>query len=97
MSAVHPPLVAGIYGRKETGARSVVLAGHFEDEDYGDHLYVYWPISKTHHLSPLIHIACISEVVVERPGYASTVLSDLNACLNRYQGSFWAANRGSVF
>lgn len=36
-SSVHPPLVAGIYGRKETGARSVVLGGHYEDEDYGDH------------------------------------------------------------
>ncbi|GJE94049.1 YDG/SRA domain-containing protein [Phanerochaete sordida] len=36
-SAVHPPLVAGIYGRKQTGARSVVLGGYFDDEDYGDH------------------------------------------------------------
>ena len=37
---VHPPLIAGIYGRKEDGARSVVLSGEFADEDYGDHLCV---------------------------------------------------------
>ncbi|PSR77133.1 hypothetical protein PHLCEN_2v8041 [Hermanssonia centrifuga] len=34
---VHPPLQAGIYGRKADGARSVVLGGGFdEDEDHGD-------------------------------------------------------------
>lgn len=37
---IHPPLVAGIYGRKADGARSVVLAGEFDDEDNGDTLYV---------------------------------------------------------
>ncbi len=36
---VHPPLQAGIYGRKADGARSVVLGGGFdEDEDHGDTL-----------------------------------------------------------
>lgn len=39
-SCIHPPLIAGIYGRKATGAFSVVLAGEFPDEDYGDHLSV---------------------------------------------------------
>lgn len=38
-SYVHPPLVAGIYGRKADGARSVVLAGEYDDEDHGDSLY----------------------------------------------------------
>lgn len=37
---MHPPLVAGIYGRKANGARSVVLAGEFADEDFGDRLCV---------------------------------------------------------
>lgn len=37
---MHPPLVAGIYGRKADGARSVVLAGAYDDEDHGDTLYV---------------------------------------------------------
>ena len=41
---IHPPLVAGIYGRSEDGARSVVLAGAYDDEDNGDTLcvsYIY--------------------------------------------------------
>ena len=40
-SSVHPPPLSGIYGRKATGARSVVLAGRFDDEDHGDHLCVH--------------------------------------------------------
>ena len=40
---VHPPLVAGIYGRKEDGARSVVLSGEYDDEDRGETLYVRSP------------------------------------------------------
>ena len=38
---VHPPLVAGIYGRSGDGARSVVLAGAFDDVDNGETLYVF--------------------------------------------------------
>ena len=40
---VHPPLIAGIYGRKEDGARSVVLSGVYDDEDRGETLYVCSP------------------------------------------------------
>ncbi|KAI0338109.1 hypothetical protein BDW22DRAFT_1423195 [Trametopsis cervina] len=37
-ACVHPPLIAGIYGRKDDGARSVVLSGksEFADEDHGE-------------------------------------------------------------
>ena len=37
---VHPPLVAGIYGRRADGARSVVLNGAYDDIDHGDTLCV---------------------------------------------------------
>ncbi|KAJ3539004.1 hypothetical protein NM688_g6429 [Phlebia brevispora] len=37
---IHPMKVAGIYGRKADGARSVVLNGEFEDEDHGE-TFVY--------------------------------------------------------
>ncbi|KAI0086801.1 PUA-like domain-containing protein [Irpex rosettiformis] len=35
---VHPPFIAGIYGRKDDGARSIVLSGgsEFADEDNGE-------------------------------------------------------------
>ena len=36
---VHPPTMAGICGSKIDGARSVVLAGEYDDEDHGETLY----------------------------------------------------------
>lgn len=40
-AAVHPGILAGIYGRKDTGAFSVALSGGYEDDvDYGYKLYV---------------------------------------------------------
>lgn len=39
-SGVHGNLAAGIYGRKEEGASSVILSGGYDDEDHGTHLCV---------------------------------------------------------
>lgn len=67
-SSVHPPLVAGIYGRKNTGARSVVLAaGGFDDEDHGDHLCVITFRMYTHRTDFSILVYTL-EVVEEIPG-----------------------------
>ena len=68
---VHPPRLAGIYGRKEDGARSVVLAGEYADEDHGEHLYaVSRPRATLYNsvCSPL-SVAFISEVVEEHDMY----------------------------
>ena len=38
---MHPPTMAGICGSKIDGARSVVLAGEYDDEDHGETLCDY--------------------------------------------------------
>lgn len=39
-ASVHRPLMAGIYGTKETGALSIVVSCHYKDDkDFGDTIY----------------------------------------------------------
>lgn len=39
-AGVHRPPVAGIHGREEDGAYSIILSGGYEDDiDYGDEFY----------------------------------------------------------
>lgn len=39
-AGVHGNLTAGIYGRQNEGASSVVLSGGYADEDHGERLWV---------------------------------------------------------
>ena len=87
-SAVHPPLVAGIYGRKGTGARSVVLAGHFPDEDYGDHLCVSTPFCEGQIADIAFYKACMSGAAVENLEYVAYVCRYTFACSRIFQLRF---------
>jgi hypothetical protein len=90
---VHPPLVAGIYGRKGDGARSVVLAGEFADEDHGDHLWVIPQECLLSMISVNLAIVFILEVAAESLGCVCSIGTPAwSQRLILYLGSFWSSD-----